>query len=181
MFCTKCSINKINSIHERCLRLIQQNYISDFEVLLENANEKPIHQKCKELFMIEWLRFINAWMVYLLISWVTSLNSMKIPTIWEIFIYLNLRISKQNSLAYTSLHIDLVNCGKIFLKEFEIKPHFLSLRRKQRRSPWSHVHVIVAENTSTKWDLSSCFYIFNWINLSTSCSPEFRINLALYI
>ena len=53
MFCTKISINKINSIHERCLRLIQQNYISDFEVLLESANEKPIHQKCKELLMTE--------------------------------------------------------------------------------------------------------------------------------
>ena len=42
MFCTKHSIGRINSIHERCLRLIQQNYTSDFEVLLENANEKPV-------------------------------------------------------------------------------------------------------------------------------------------
>ena len=45
VFCTKHSIGKINSIHERCLRLIQQNYASDFEVLLENANEKSVHQK----------------------------------------------------------------------------------------------------------------------------------------
>ena len=34
MDCTKHSIGRINSIHERCLRLIQQNYTSDFEVLL---------------------------------------------------------------------------------------------------------------------------------------------------
>ena len=43
IFCTKYSIGRINSIHELCLRLIQQNYTSDFEVLLENSNEKPVH------------------------------------------------------------------------------------------------------------------------------------------
>ena len=44
MFCTKHSIGGISSIQERWLRLIQQNYTSDFDVLLENANEKPVHQ-----------------------------------------------------------------------------------------------------------------------------------------
>ena len=39
----KTSIGRINSIHERCLCLIQQNYTSDFEVLLEYSNEKPVH------------------------------------------------------------------------------------------------------------------------------------------
>ena len=48
MFCTKHSVGRINSIHGRCLRLIQQNYTSDFEVLLENSNEKPVHQKLIE-------------------------------------------------------------------------------------------------------------------------------------
>ena len=60
MFCTKHSIGRINSIHERCLRLIQQNYTSDFEVLLENANdEKPVHQKCIELLMTEVYKYLN--------------------------------------------------------------------------------------------------------------------------
>ena len=59
MFCTKHSIGRINSIHERCLRLIQQNYTSDFEVLLENSNEKPVHQKCIELLMIEVYKYLN--------------------------------------------------------------------------------------------------------------------------
>ena len=36
--CFAQSIGRINSIHERCLRLIQENYASDFEVLLENSN-----------------------------------------------------------------------------------------------------------------------------------------------
>ena len=41
MFCIKHSIGRINSIHERCLCFIQQNYTSDFVVLLENSNENP--------------------------------------------------------------------------------------------------------------------------------------------
>ena len=60
MFCTKHSIGRINSIYERCLRLIQQNCTSDFEVLLENANEKPVHQKCIELLMIEVYKYMNG-------------------------------------------------------------------------------------------------------------------------
>ena len=60
IFCTKHSIGRINSIHERCLCLIQQNYASDFEELLENANGKPVHQKCVELFMIELYKYLNG-------------------------------------------------------------------------------------------------------------------------
>ena len=56
----KTSIGRINSIHERCLPLIQQNYASDFEVLLENANEKHVHQKCIERFMIEVYKYLNG-------------------------------------------------------------------------------------------------------------------------
>ena len=53
MFCTKRSLCEINNIYERCLRLIQQNCISEFERVLENANEKLVPQKCIELLLIE--------------------------------------------------------------------------------------------------------------------------------
>ena len=59
MFCTKHSTGRINSIHERCLRLIPQNYTSDFEVILENSNEKPVNQKCIEPLMIEVYKYLN--------------------------------------------------------------------------------------------------------------------------
>ena len=59
MFCTKHSTGRINSIHELCLRFIQQNYTSDFEVLLEISNEKPVHEKCIELLMIEVYKYLN--------------------------------------------------------------------------------------------------------------------------
>ena len=60
MFRTKHSVGRINSIHERCLRLIQQNCTSDFEVLLENSNEKPVNQKCIELLMTEVYKYLHG-------------------------------------------------------------------------------------------------------------------------
>ena len=51
------------------LRLVQENYTSNFEVLLENTNETPVHQNNKDLLMIQTYKYLND---YLLISWVTS-------------------------------------------------------------------------------------------------------------
>ena len=45
MFCTKRSLRRINNLHDRCLRLTQQNCRSKFERLVENADEKSVHQK----------------------------------------------------------------------------------------------------------------------------------------
>ena len=60
MFCTKYSFGRISSIYERCLRPIQQNYTSDFDVLLDNSNGKSVYQKCIELFMIEVYEYLNG-------------------------------------------------------------------------------------------------------------------------
>ena len=60
MFCTKPSLRRINNIHERCQRLIQENYRSEFERLLENANEKSVHQKCIEFILIEVYKYLNG-------------------------------------------------------------------------------------------------------------------------
>ena len=59
MFCTKPSLHRINYIHYRCLHLIQQNYRSEFERLLENANEKLVHQKCIKFLLIEIYKYLN--------------------------------------------------------------------------------------------------------------------------
>ena len=60
MFCTKLSLRKINNILERCLRLVQQNYRSELERLLDNAHEKSIHQKCVEFLLIENYKYLNG-------------------------------------------------------------------------------------------------------------------------
>ena len=57
---TKRSLHRINNIHELCLRLTQKNYISEFERLLENANEKSDHQKCIEFPLIEVHKYLNG-------------------------------------------------------------------------------------------------------------------------
>ena len=53
MFCT------IKHEHDRCLHLIQQNYRSKFERLLENANEISVHQKRNEFLLTEVYKYLN--------------------------------------------------------------------------------------------------------------------------
>ena len=59
MFCSKEALHRLNNIHERSLRFIHQDYVSNFVTLLINANEKTIHQKCLEFLMIEGYRYLN--------------------------------------------------------------------------------------------------------------------------
>ena len=61
-----------------------------------------------------------------------------------------LRIPEQKSLAKIALHVEQINFGKMFLKKLKIQLHFLPLRGKKEASL-----VIVAENISTTWVLSS--------------------------
>ena len=60
MFCTKHSIGRVNNIYEECLRLIQQNYTSAFEILLEDAKMKNRFSKCIQLLMIEVYHYLNS-------------------------------------------------------------------------------------------------------------------------
>ena len=116
MFCTKHSIGRINSIHERCLRLIQQNYTSDFEVLLENSNEKPVYEKCLELLMIEVYKYLNGLSPDIM-SDIFKLRENPYNLInFHIFETQNPR-TKKFGLA---LHIELVNFGRTFLRKLEI-------------------------------------------------------------
>ena len=58
MFTTKRSLHRITNIHEHCLRLVQENCRSEFERLLENANEKSVHQKYIEFLLIEVCKYL---------------------------------------------------------------------------------------------------------------------------
>ena len=95
-FCTKRYLRRINNIHKRCLRLIQQNYISEFERLLENANQKSVHQKCIEFLMIEVYKYLNGLspdIMYTIFKLRQNTCNFRIST------YLNLKILEQRSLA----------------------------------------------------------------------------------
>ena len=51
--------NKINRLHERCLRLIYSDRVSSYEELLEKDNSVPIHQKNLQKLAIEMFRIID--------------------------------------------------------------------------------------------------------------------------
>ena len=94
LFYTKRSLRRINNIHEWYLHLIQQNYLSESERLLENANKTSVNQKCIEFLLIKVYKCLN-----LLIFRTLSLSSDKIPITSEISTHLNLKILEQRSVA----------------------------------------------------------------------------------
>ena len=57
MFTSQYLNNALNSIHERALRLIYNDYELPFDRILEDNKEKSIHQKNTELLAIEIYKF----------------------------------------------------------------------------------------------------------------------------
>ena len=60
MFCSRSSMNKINKIHERAMRLVLNDYFSDFQHLLNLSNDISIHQRCINFLMTEVYKYING-------------------------------------------------------------------------------------------------------------------------
>ena len=46
-------------MHDWCLDLIQQNFISEFERLLEHANEKSVYHKWIKVLFIEVYKYLR--------------------------------------------------------------------------------------------------------------------------
>ena len=53
MFCSRQTNNMINKIHERALRIVLNDHISDFETMLLNMNDITIHHRNIQTLMIE--------------------------------------------------------------------------------------------------------------------------------
>ena len=53
MFCSRQTKNMINKIHERGLRIVLNDHISDFETMLRNINDITIHYRNIQTLMIE--------------------------------------------------------------------------------------------------------------------------------
>ena len=58
MFCSRTSMNKLNNIHEKCLRLVTNDYDSNFSELLESSHELSIHKTCINYLMIEVYQYL---------------------------------------------------------------------------------------------------------------------------
>ena len=60
MFHSRNLNNKINRLHERCLRVIYNNKTSSFEQLLENDNSVSIHHKNIQTYTTEMYKVTNG-------------------------------------------------------------------------------------------------------------------------
>ena len=60
MFCSKKSTKKINAVHESSLLIILNNYESSYPLLLEEAHQITIHQRCINSLMIEVYKYLNG-------------------------------------------------------------------------------------------------------------------------
>ena len=53
MFCSRTSNNMINKLHERSLRIVLNDYSSNFNILLENNNDISNHHRNIQALLIE--------------------------------------------------------------------------------------------------------------------------------
>ena len=60
MFCNRSSMNKINKIHERTLRLKLNNHSDSFSELLSISKDTTIHQRCINFLMVEVYKFLHS-------------------------------------------------------------------------------------------------------------------------
>ena len=60
MFCSRQSINLINKVHGRGLRLICRDETKGFQQILREQNEITIHQRNLQILMIEVYKIVNG-------------------------------------------------------------------------------------------------------------------------
>ena len=60
MFCSRTSMNKLNNIHKKRLRLATNEYDSNFNGLLESSHELSIHKTWINYLMIEVYKYLHG-------------------------------------------------------------------------------------------------------------------------
>ena len=60
MFWLRTSMNKLNNIHKKCLRLVPNYYDSNFNELLESSHKVSIHKTCINYLMIEVYKYLHG-------------------------------------------------------------------------------------------------------------------------
>ena len=59
-FSSRTSMNMLNNIHEKCLRLITNDYVSNFNELLELSHGLSIHKTCINYLMVEVYKHLHG-------------------------------------------------------------------------------------------------------------------------
>ena len=60
MFCSKKSTKKINAVHKRSFRIIQNDYESLYPLLLQKTHQITFHQRCINSLKIEVYKYLNG-------------------------------------------------------------------------------------------------------------------------
>ena len=60
IFCSRISNNTINKLHERSIRIILNDYSSDFNMLLENSDDISNHHRNIQALLTEVLKMQNG-------------------------------------------------------------------------------------------------------------------------
>ena len=60
MFCSRTSMNKLNNIHEKCLRLLKNDHDLNFNGRLESSHELSIYKTCINYLMIEVYKYFHG-------------------------------------------------------------------------------------------------------------------------
>ena len=60
MFHSRTLNNKINRLHERCLRILYNDKLSNFEELLHKDNSVSIHHNNIHALIVEMYKFVNG-------------------------------------------------------------------------------------------------------------------------
>ena len=60
IFCSRISNNTINKLHERSIRIILNDYSSDFNMLLDNSNDICNHHRNIQALLTEVLKMQNG-------------------------------------------------------------------------------------------------------------------------
>ena len=92
MFCSRASMSKLSNIHEKCLRLITNNYDSNFNGLLESSHEFKIHKTYINYLMIEVYKYLLGLSPELMTDIFKSLQHL------QYFVYLYFAIAFRASL-----------------------------------------------------------------------------------
>ena len=59
MFCSRQTNNMINKLHERALRLVRNDHVRDFEVLLRKSSDISCHHRNIQMLMIQLYKIKN--------------------------------------------------------------------------------------------------------------------------
>ena len=167
MFYSKKSTKKINTVHERSLRVTLKDYESPYTLLLEEAHQITFHQQCVNSLMIEVYRYLNGHSPHIM-NYIFKLR--KMSTISE-----TSTSSRQKTLVHWNtglmlFHIVLTNSGNKYLLISVRQLLWLFSKIALKLGNVKIVHVDLAKYLFKMSGISNWGPLITDRNLSINCS-----------